>query len=155
MWKPKQLLHPEVITALFMGGFKPLEVEFLGWLSYNAAALNNSRNPVKAAHTILAKASDEANRLHAMLTTFHNRKLESIRPVEVEEHDYADNLFRGLEHDIQTSIIQGAMNATTYDKDTDAGISDGEESVTTDRYDEDGELIPREKVNEPDEEYEA
>ena len=43
MWHPKQLLRGEIIDALYLGGFTTIQIEFLGWLSYNAAAINNSR----------------------------------------------------------------------------------------------------------------
>jgi hypothetical protein len=126
MWKPKQLLHQRIIDALYMGGFTTLQIEFLGWLSYNAAALNNSRNPVKAAHTLLAKDS-----MLRMLQTFTNRKMESINPTEVQEHPEADKMFANLEHHIDTSIVIAQMSATDYEDLTEGGISDGEDSITS------------------------
>jgi isoaspartyl peptidase/L-asparaginase-like protein (Ntn-hydrolase superfamily) len=72
MWTPKQLLTDESVAALRIGGFSETEIEFLGWLSYTAAAINNSLNPVKAAHTIMAKESMEA-----MADKFAEKKKES------------------------------------------------------------------------------
>lgn len=92
MWKPAQLLNEETITSLRQHGFAELEIEFLGWLSYNANALNNSRNPVKAAHTLLAKESTEK-----MFEKFALKKKESVRPKEREEHEAITQKFRKLE----------------------------------------------------------
>jgi hypothetical protein len=96
MWKPTQLLNEETITSLRQHGFAELEIEFLGWLSYNANALNNSRNPVKAAHTLLAKESMEK-----MFEKFALKKKESVRPKEREEHEAITQKFRKLEKWIQ------------------------------------------------------
>jgi hypothetical protein len=136
MWTPKQLLHGKVIDALFIGGFTKLQIEFLGWLSYNAAALNNSRNPVKAAHTLLAKDSTLK-----MLRTFTNRKTESIDPEVAEQHPEADEMFRRLEDTIDTAVTKAAMRATTYEDFTEGGVSDGEGSITDDREEVDA-VIP-------------
>lgn len=131
MWKPKQHLHGRIIDALFMGGFDPLQVEFLGWLSYNAAAINNSRNPVKAAHTILSNASDEDHKLHKMLVKFDERKRESIKPKKVAKHDVADKVFGDLKEDIKDAILVAGLRATDYEDLTKGGISDGDESITS------------------------
>ena len=82
MWTPAQLLSEETIKALREGGFADLEIEFLGWLSYASSALNRSRNPVKAAHTLLAKESMEP-----MLEKFAAKKKESVIPKERPDHD--------------------------------------------------------------------
>jgi hypothetical protein len=89
MWKPKQLLRPDVVDLLTQADFSPVKIEFLGWLSGNAAALNNSRNPVKAAHTLLAKDSNIA-----MIEKFFARKKQSVRPAETADHTEADEMFR-------------------------------------------------------------
>jgi hypothetical protein len=96
MWTPNQLLNEQTVKTLREGGFADLEIEFLGWLSYNANALNNSRNPVKAAHTLLAKESTEK-----MFEKFALKKKESVRPKEREEHDGVSRKFRQLEKWIQ------------------------------------------------------
>jgi hypothetical protein len=125
MWTPKQRLHPKIIDALYMGGFSTLQIEFLGWLSYNAAALNNSRNPVKAAHTILAKANDTESNMHRMLLTFENRKMDSIEPTEKEEHEVADKVLDDLEWAIKSAITKAQMSASDYEDHTKQGVSDG------------------------------
>jgi hypothetical protein len=147
MWHPKNYLHPEVITALLMSGFKPLEIEFLGWLSYTAAALNNSRNPSRAAHTILAKANDEESSMHKMLMTFANRKKDSIRPEGAEKHEVADQVFDDLKWTIQGAITIGALTSNGDDF-TQGGISDGEGSITSE--DRDNEALVK---NDTDEGY--
>lgn len=88
MWKPKNLLRPDVIKTLEEADFTDLKIEFLGWLSYNAAALNNSRNPARAAHTLLAKESNVE-----MIKKFIQRKHQSVRPANVADHSEADELF--------------------------------------------------------------
>lgn len=125
MWTPKQLLHGKIIDALFLGGFSKLQIEFLGWLSYNAAALNNSRNPVKAAHTILAKASDPDLRMSKMLDKFSSRKRESIQPVGVAKHPEADAVFNDLRSDIDDALVAATMRAANYEDFTTGGVSDG------------------------------
>lgn len=92
MWTPKQLLNEETLKALRDGGFADLQIEYLGWLSYNAAALNNSRNPVKAAHTLLAKESTED-----LLEKFITKKKESVIPKERPDHEDADRKFSKLQ----------------------------------------------------------
>jgi len=142
MWSPKQLLHEKIIDALFMGGFTVLHVEFLGWLSYNAAALNNSRNPVKAAHTILSHASDPEHKMSKMLATFVKRKEESIEPEVVESHDEADKVFDNLKWTINKAITIAQMSATTYEDHTKGGVSDGEGSITRDKPEDEDDAAP-------------
>jgi len=125
MWSPKNHLHPAIIDALFMGGFTTLQIELLGWLSYNAAALNNSRNPVKAAHTILANASDPEHKMSRMLATFVKRKEESIKPEAPAPHDEADTVLDNLDWTIKAAITKAQMSATTYEDFTEGGVSDG------------------------------
>ncbi|MGA2484025.1 MAG: hypothetical protein ABSF92_13005 [Candidatus Acidiferrales bacterium] len=85
MWSPPSLLHPEVIETLEQADFPPEYIEFLGWLSGNAFALNNSRNPAKAAHTLLAKEKNVV-----MLEKFFKRKKESVKPAKPASHASAD-----------------------------------------------------------------
>jgi len=91
MWVPNQLLKDEVVAALRQGGFSNLQIEFLGWLSYNATALNSSRNPVKAAHTILAN-----EKTPKMLEIFAKKKKDSVKPQHAE-HEEVSERFRQLE----------------------------------------------------------
>jgi len=58
--------------------------------------LNNSPNPAKAAHALLAKESIEI-----MLDKFAAKKKESVRPKERPEHDGVSRKFRQLEKRIQ------------------------------------------------------
>ncbi len=96
MWTPTQLLNEQTLQTLREAGFGELKLEFLGWLSYNASALNNSRNPVKAAHTILA-----GEKAVAMFKIYENKKKESVRPKERREHEAIDEEFNKLEKWIQ------------------------------------------------------
>jgi hypothetical protein len=132
MWHPKQLLRGEIIDALYLGGFTTIQIEFLGWLSYNAAAINNSRNPVKAAHTILAKAEDSDSRMAKMLAVFVKKKRETVRPSHVEKHPTADSVFADLQRDIQDGLVRAEMLAHDYKDLTKGGISDGLDSITSD-----------------------
>lgn len=95
MWTPPQLLTEFTVNALRQGGLTELQIEFLGWLSYYAKALNNSRNPVKAAHSLLAKENADK-----MFTVFCHKKKESVRP-KYAEHDALSQKFRDLEAWIQ------------------------------------------------------
>lgn len=124
MWHPKQLLKEPIVAALLLGGFDPLQIEFLGWLSYNARALNNSRNPVKAAHTILAKVGVEDG-MTRMMETFRTRKMESIRPPEAETHEEADQVFADLRTEIQAHLHDAQITGHGYTDYTKGGISDG------------------------------
>jgi len=124
MWSPKQLLKEEIVAALLLGGFSPLQVQFLGWLSYNAKALNNSRNPVKAAHTILAKVGKEDG-MTKMMESFNKRKLESLRPPDVESHEEADQAFADLHAQIQAHMDDAKITAQGYVDYTKGGVSDG------------------------------
>ena len=54
MWTPKQLLTDEAVEALRHAGYTPLEIEFLGWQTGRAGAINKSPNPAKAAATCLS-----------------------------------------------------------------------------------------------------
>lgn len=145
MWHPKQLLHKRVIDGLLIGEFTPLQIEFLGWLSGTASALNNSRNPVKAAHTILAKASDPDEKQHRMLALFTNRKLESIAPAETAPHVEADKVFDNLQEEINSAITIAQMTAAGYEDFTGGGISDGEGSLTSDGEEDPDAVVPETK----------
>jgi hypothetical protein len=120
MWTPKQLLHGKTIDALYLGGFTTLQIEFFGWLSWTSAALNNSRNPVKAAHTILAKDT-----ILKMLDTFTRRKCASIAPPATESHPLADKAFDDLEWHIKEAHEMAKLRAADYEDFTQGGVSDG------------------------------
>jgi len=104
MWIPDQRLTERTIKSLLEGGFSYVQVEFLGWLNYYANALNNSRNPVKAAHTILASPKAEK-----MIKVFVEKKKESTTPKVHAEHDEISRKFRDLE-----KWIQQAQNTEPY-----------------------------------------
>jgi hypothetical protein len=90
LWTPDNHLHPDKIAALKAGGIPPDQIEFLGWLSFCASAINaNKHNPAKAAHTLLAKDS-----VKKMVPIFIQKKQESIHPKEVAAHDEVDEMFR-------------------------------------------------------------
>jgi hypothetical protein len=91
MWTPRQLLTDETVEALRVAGFGPLQIEYLGWLSGTASALNRSRNAAKAAHTILA--SEKAPK---MVAAFMARKQDSVRPKNIPDHDQVDGMFGKL-----------------------------------------------------------
>jgi hypothetical protein len=92
MWTPTQLLAEDTVKALQMGGFPPLQIEFLGWLSGYAQALNNSTNPVKAAHTILSKPKSEE-----MWEKFSTKKIDTIKPKDRDDHYLLDKKARKLQ----------------------------------------------------------
>ena len=123
-----------------MGGFKPTEIEFLGWLSYNAAAINNSRNPVKAAHTILAKCEDPDSKMYKMLMLFKLKKNESVKPTEVAEHGVADAVFEDLKWDERKAITIGMLSSNGDDY-TKGGISDGMDSINSESLENEGEEL--------------
>ncbi len=90
MWTPKQLLPPEVVDLLRQSGDVPEEyIEFLGWNAGRARALIKSKNPVKAAHTMLA--SDTAVK---WLAVFFQKKRDSVKPPTVPDREEADKLLR-------------------------------------------------------------
>jgi len=97
VWTPKQYLSDETLKTLREAGFSELKLEFLGWLSYTAKAINNSRNPVKSAHTCLAKAQDPDENLYKMFALFTKNKKEYVRPKERADHDAIDQEFNRLE----------------------------------------------------------
>jgi hypothetical protein len=92
VWKPNQLLTGRVAEALRLAGFSESKIEFLGWLSYTAKALNNSFNPTKAAHTLLAKP-----KIAKMVPVFVARKKESLFPKAPAEHEAVDAEFGELD----------------------------------------------------------
>jgi hypothetical protein len=131
MWTPRQLLHGKIVDALFMGGFSTLQIQFLGWLNGTASALNRSRNPVLAAHTVMANACDPEKPMGKMLAKFIFRKEQSIEPEVVPEHDEADKMFDNLEWSIRGAITQAQMRASDYEDFSGAGVSDGNELPMT------------------------
>jgi isoaspartyl peptidase/L-asparaginase-like protein (Ntn-hydrolase superfamily) len=93
MWTPKQLLSDETVEALRIGGFSPVEIEFLGWLNGTAQALNNSKNPVKAAHTILAKP-----KMEKLVDGFTKKKKASVYgDPDAPDHNAISQKLRKLE----------------------------------------------------------
>jgi hypothetical protein len=87
--KKTSLLYPDTIAALEAASFAPEFIEFLGWLPGNAHALNNSKNPVKAAHTLLSREGNVK-----MLQKFFEKKQAALVPDEPAEHTQADSLLR-------------------------------------------------------------
>jgi hypothetical protein len=92
MWKPNQLLNDDVVLTLRQAGFGETQIEYLGWLSGTASALNKSRNPAQAAHTILA-----GEKTKNMVVKFMARKKESVAPKKVADHDEVDRMFSKFE----------------------------------------------------------
>jgi len=125
MWYPKQRLKKDVIAALLVGGFDPVHVEFLGWLSYAAAALNNSRNPVKAGHTLLEKIDDPESNMAEMWETFERKKMDTIAPADAPAHPVADEKLKALKHKIQAAYQEAQITSQGYRDFTQGGISDG------------------------------
>jgi len=115
MWKPDQLLAAPTVRSLRHGGFTETQIEFLGWLSGYAQALNNSKNPVKAGHTILSKEKTKK-----MLIVFIAKKKESVAPKEVPEHEDADILFSQLdkwqEH-VERRVTESVPRKKTQNED--------------------------------------
>ena len=122
MWHPKQLLNDKTIDTLLIGGFTPLQIEFLGWLSWTANSLNHSHNPVKAAHTLLAKDT-----VIRMAEIFRAKKLETVQPKEVERHPETDAIFSDLETQIDHALVKAQMRATSYEDFTKGGVHNGDE----------------------------
>jgi hypothetical protein len=84
------------VKALQLGGLPPLHIEYLGWLSGTAGAINNSSNPVRAAHTCLA---NDEKRKEPMLDKFIARKLDAACPRRVtrEDHSKVDQKLKKLQ----------------------------------------------------------
>jgi hypothetical protein len=85
MWHPKQLLRDDVVQTLREAEFSESQIEYLGWLSYNAAAINKSMNPAKAATTILNRAMlpskpKKGDDTRPMLEKFFAKQKDSIQP---------------------------------------------------------------------------
>lgn len=102
MWHPKQLLFDEVVQTLREAGFGEMTIEFLGWMSGRAKALNNSKNPAAAAHTILASEKTPKS-----LEDFERKKKESVAPKEAPEHEEVTRRLRKLE-EWQTEVEEEA-----------------------------------------------
>ena|SRR3984957_13858776 len=102
MWIPKQLLRDDVVTDLRQAGFDALQIEYLGWMSGTATALNNSMNPVKAAITVLSKAlqptkPNKKGDTRPMFDKFEARKKESVQPKTEIDLNAINQKFRKLE----------------------------------------------------------
>jgi hypothetical protein len=85
MRKDGSLLHPDSIKALRDNQYTPahpeLVIEFLGDMSHCAKAINNSKNPKKAAATLLAKEN-----IQTLFDNWLNRKTHpNKKEVEVPE----------------------------------------------------------------------
>lgn len=104
MWTPTQLIHSDVVETLRQSGFKEEFIQFLGWMSGTASAVNNSKNPAKAASTLLGKPS-----LTPMLEKFFKRKTDSLAG---RSHGY--RAAEGLLDDFQEQVRE-AERARTYD----------------------------------------
>jgi hypothetical protein len=88
MWKPKQMLSDVVITTLRQAGLSEMQIEYLGWMSGTATAINNSMNPAKAAGTILGRALNPTKPgkngdTRSMLEKFIAKKKASVQ-IEVD-----------------------------------------------------------------------
>ena len=98
MWTPKQLLNTETVRALEDAGFTSDRIEFLGWMSGVAQALNKSKNPAKAAFTMLARP-----KIILAVKEFIQRKKDSVVPRQTADTAEADLLFRRFESWDQTT----------------------------------------------------
>jgi hypothetical protein len=84
MWKPNQLLNEDVVQTLHAVGFSAIQIEYLGWVSGTAQAINKSHNPAKAAQTIMSRAllptkkPNPAGEFPSMWEKFEAKKKESI-----------------------------------------------------------------------------
>jgi len=105
MWTPKQLLHSDAVESLRQSGFKEEFIQFLGWMSGTASAVNNSKNPAKAASTLLDKPS-----LAPMLEKFFKRKTDSLAPVDEYQSGHAGSLWDGFQE-----RVREAQRARTHD----------------------------------------
>jgi hypothetical protein len=127
MWHPKQLLKPEIVAALRLGGLTVEQIEFLGWLNGTSSALNKSRNPVKAAKTLLSRIGDEEEAMHKMAVKFRERKIESIKPKDAETHEAADQFFNDLHNEIADHMRDALITSPGYVDYTKGGVSNGDE----------------------------
>jgi ubiquinone biosynthesis protein COQ9 len=91
MWVPKQLLTDKVVQTLREAGYSESKIEFLGWQSGIAGALNKSGNPAKAANTILSRPSGAR-----MAAAFYQKKKDSVVLPEPKATDATDQIFRKL-----------------------------------------------------------
>jgi len=103
-----QWLTPDKVKLLLNAGFSRLQVEFLGWLNGYAKAINNSQNPIKAAHTLLAKKTEyqddgkvKSRGAKEMFEVFSRKKLEAVVPGLHSEHEELDEEFSKLERKIK------------------------------------------------------
>ena len=101
MWKPKQLLIPEVVAALRQSELFPEElIEFLGWNNGRAKRLNANPNPVRCALTMLRDPTpdDRNEATHTWLTRFFEKKRDSIRPEVPTTMRHALNIADAVQH---------------------------------------------------------
>jgi len=90
-------------------------LEYLGWLSGTASALNNSKNPVKAAHTILAGEKQEK-----MVEKFMNRKKESVAPKDAADYDQVSRMFNKFEKWVEQTEAEGRAHKVSQQDLADA-----------------------------------
>jgi hypothetical protein len=111
MFPEHNLLNADVIEQLQLGGFLPLHIEFLGWLSGYASALNNSKNACRAGHTILGKNE-------AMFDTFIAKKQDSVAPRRVtrDDHHEIDKKARKLQKYLD-QLAEQVPNDGDHDKE--------------------------------------
>jgi len=84
MWTPKQLLNANVVLTLRRSQlFTDDLIEFLGWSRGRAEAINRSRNPIKAAITMLRDTEDN-EKTHEWLRRFYDRKFDSMLPATAD-----------------------------------------------------------------------
>jgi hypothetical protein len=89
MRKDGSLLSPDSLAALRESYYAPaipeLVIEFLGDLSWCATAINNSKNPKKAAATLLAKEKIQATFDKWMYRKTHPNQKEVEVPEEIHQ----------------------------------------------------------------------
>jgi hypothetical protein len=92
MRKDGSLLLPESIAALrdnyYTLAVPELAIEFLGDMSYCARAINNSKNPKKAAATLLAKEKIQTTFDKWLYRKTHPNKKEVEVPEEIHDIIY-------------------------------------------------------------------
>jgi hypothetical protein len=96
------LLVPEAMRALREANFPLLLVEFFGKVSGMSKALNNSKNPAAAAHTMMkdphvVKPGNKmsfAQMFHAFMYAKETRKKEKPKPIPAEIEHILDEYWK-------------------------------------------------------------
>ena len=91
MWEPEQHLSDEAQAALRDCGNSEMIIQFLGWMSGYASAISNSKNPCKAAKTILQK-----EKTLKMLDIFEKKKKDYVAPKVENDPGVEDEIRRRL-----------------------------------------------------------